>query len=204
MARCAVIWDWGGVLMRTEDYRPRHAWDARLGLPPGSVERVVHGIPEWEQAQLGRLPPDSYWGAVAKALGLSPPELADLQADFYRGDRPDARLLSLIERLRAQGCTTVLLSNNILPLRDEMETLGIGALFDAIVISAQIGVMKPHPDAYRAALAAAGVKPGQAILIDDSDANIKGAAAVGLDAVLFYPDMALEPLLHSWVEANRG
>lgn len=43
----AAILDFGGVIVRTEDYGPRHAWDRRLGLPPGSVEQAVHHGETW-------------------------------------------------------------------------------------------------------------------------------------------------------------
>jgi beta-phosphoglucomutase-like phosphatase (HAD superfamily) len=37
----AVIFDVGGVLLRTEDRAPRQAWEARLGLEPGGAEALV-------------------------------------------------------------------------------------------------------------------------------------------------------------------
>ncbi|HQE19115.1 MAG TPA: hypothetical protein PK607_11460, partial [Aggregatilineales bacterium] len=64
--------------MRTEDYSPRHAWDARLGMPTGHVESVVHGIEAWQQAQRGEISVDAYWQAVGRELGLDGQALAEL------------------------------------------------------------------------------------------------------------------------------
>ena len=58
----AVIFDWGGVLMRTVDASPRLAWDARLGLAPGSVNRLVFESPAWRRAQLGQISDDGVLG----------------------------------------------------------------------------------------------------------------------------------------------
>lgn len=194
----AAIFDWGGVLMRTEDHSFRLAWDARLGLAPGSVEQVVHGIPEWRQAQRGEISSAAYWQAVAQQLGLTAEETLALRSDFYSGDRLDKELIMLIQKLRESGIRTGLLSNNTPDLRDEMRALKLDGIFDAVVISAEIGVMKPEPAAYHAILDALNTVPQQAILIDDFEDNVAGAQAVGMQAVHFRPKLDLRRELAAW------
>lgn len=193
-----VVFDWGGVLMRTVDYRPRHAWDRRLGLPAGSVEAVVHGIPAWAEAQRGETPLEAYWEAVRRELDLTAEELAALQRDFYSGDRLDENLVALLRGLKRDGMPLGLLSNNSLDLRETLTTLGLDGLFDACVISAEIGVMKPAPEAYHAILERLGVPSDEALLVDDSAENIEGARAVGMQAIHFTPGLNLRPLLEKW------
>lgn len=197
----AIIFDWGGVLMRTEDYSTRHVWDQRLGLPHGSVERVVHGCQSWRDAQLGTVDLPTYWEEVAAQLNLTPAMITDLQRDFYYGDHLDPKLVTLIRQLRDQHHRIGLLSNNILPLLDEMSALGVLDLFDATVISAQIGVMKPAPAAYHAILTAMDIPASQAVFIDDVAENIAGAQAVGMHGILFTPDLDLETTLREWLNA---
>lgn len=60
MTKRAVIFDFGGVLMKTVDYSPRHQWDDRLSLPQGSVEKAVHNSDSWTQAQIGKIPLAGY------------------------------------------------------------------------------------------------------------------------------------------------
>jgi putative hydrolase of the HAD superfamily len=199
----AVIFDWGGVLMRTADHGPRHAWDRRLGLTPGAVEAVVHGIPAWRAVQRGESTPETYWQAVAAKLSLSAGQLAGLRRDFYSGDRLDGSLVALIRDLRGRGVPVGLLSNNSPELADLLADLGVDDLFDACVISAGIGVMKPDLRAYRAILDELGVRPQEAILIDDSAENVKGARAVGMAAIHFRPGMDLRAALEAWLE-KRG
>ncbi len=198
----AVIFDWGGVLMRTRDYSPRLAWDKRLGLLPGSVERVVHGLPEWIEVQLGQRDPDTYWQAVAEQLHLPTEMLPLLQSDFYRGDRLDEDLVILIRRLRMGGIRVALLSNNGPDLLDQIEALGLSDLFDAVVISCQIGQMKPHIGAYLTTLGKLAVSPERSLLIDDSEANVEGARAAGMAAIRFYPDLDLMSALEQWLSAT--
>jgi epoxide hydrolase-like predicted phosphatase len=200
MQRLAVIFDWGGVLMRTVDYAPRHAWDARLGLAAGQVEAIVHGIEAWNRVQRGEIGEEVYWQAVTGKLGLDESAAARLRGDFYRGDALDESLVSLIRGLRGRRLLVGLLSNNALSLAAELDALGLADLFDARVISAEIGVMKPDPAAYHAILARLDVLPGAALFIDDSPANVTGAAAVGMAAVRFTPGLDLDAAITTWLE----
>jgi putative hydrolase of the HAD superfamily len=196
----AVVFDWGGVLMRTEDYGPRRVWDNRLGLSAGSVEAVVHGIPAWEQVQRGELDIHPYWLAVANELNLSAEALRDLRNDFYSGDQLDPNLISLIRTLRQRGIRVGLLSNNSRLLLGEMKSLGVDHLFDAVVISAEIGVMKPHPRAYLTILEGLDIQAQDAVMIDDAAANVKGAQAVGMSAIQFTPGLDLQAALDGWLQ----
>ena len=57
--------------------------------------------------------------------------------------------------------------------------------FDALVISAEIGVMKPDAAAYQAVLAMLGLETHTCIFIDDVAANVTAAQALGLHGILF-------------------
>jgi HAD superfamily hydrolase (TIGR01509 family) len=87
------------------------------------------------------------------------------------------------------------MSNNTLDLRDTLAELGISELFDACVISAEIGVMKPDAGAYRAILAKMRISARDAIFIDDFVENVEGARAVGMEAVHFKPIIDLREIL---------
>lgn len=195
----AVIFDFGGVLMRTVDRAPRHAWDSRLGLPAGSVEQAVHGSAAWRAAQLGRIAPAVYWAAVAAELGLDETAAAGLRRDFFSGDWLDTDLIALINGLRGGGHTVGLLSNETLDLRAWLRALAIDTLFDPLLISAALGAMKPDAAAYQALLAALGQPAREVIFIDDMPANVAGAQALGIHALHYTAGMdlraALAPLL---------
>lgn len=185
----AVIFDWGGVLMRTEDYEPRSRWDTRLGLAPGQVERAVHGIEAWRGVQCGEVDMETYWSAVGEELGLSASDLAQLREDFYSGDRLDETLVGQIRKLKARGLLVGLLSNNTPELMPILRQEGLDALFDAIVVSCDIGVMKPDRRAYQAILDVLGVGAAEALFVDDFIENVRGAESVGMAAVHFTPGL---------------
>jgi len=195
----AVIFDFGGVFMKTVDYTPRHQWDERLHMPHGTVERVVHGSESWRQAQTGLISLDVYWADVAQQLKLEAEETRQLAHDFYSGDQLDRELVDYARQLRAQGHAVALLSNDSPALLDKLQILQISDLFNPLVISALIGIMKPAAAAYQTVLDKLNYPPEQAIFVDDMPANISGAQAVGIHA-LHYTTLAalkaaLEPLL---------
>jgi epoxide hydrolase-like predicted phosphatase len=181
----AFVFDFGGVLVRTEDYGPRHAWDERLGLPVGSVERAVHHSDLWIQTQLGRITYQAYWEGVAEILYMRKEDIPELRRDYFSGDRLNYRLVALIRELRELGYPIALLSNEAVQLRDRLRELELHDLFDHVLISAEIGMMKPDPTAFRVALHALQVRPHEAVFVDDALPNIRGAQQLGIHAILF-------------------
>jgi epoxide hydrolase-like predicted phosphatase len=199
----AFIFDFGGVLARTEDYSPRHAWDDRLGLPTGSVERAVHHSDIWIQAQLGRITPRAYWNGVAELLYMRKEDIDELRRDYFSGDRLNYRLVALIRDLREKGYPVALLSNESLQLESRLREYGIHDLFDHILISAQMGMMKPDPTVYRVALHTVQASPHEAVFVDDSLANVRGAQPLGIHAILFRPELDLKAEITKLIEANQ-
>lgn len=199
-----IIFDLYGVLVRTEDPAPRHAWDERLGLPTGSVERAVHYSDIWVQAQLGRIMPKAFWNGVAELLYAKRDILPELRADFYRGDRIDYRLVNLLQELRKNGLPLVLLCNHSIELERRLAELEVAELFDHVLISALIGVMKPDPTAFKVALQAINALPQEAIFIDASRTHIRAAQMLGLHTILFRPELDLRAEIERIVKQHAG
>lgn len=197
----AVIFDSGGVLFKTRDYEPRLRWDHRLGLEPGSVERVVHGIDAWRAAQTGQILLEAYWQEVASTLDLDlETTVTTLAHDFYSGDSLDAAIIDYIRSLRANDYQVAMLSNDHAQLlHPRLTQHGIIDLFDPLVVSSEIGVMKPDPAAFEAVLARLGRPGSETIFIDDMMVNVQGARHLGIRGILYTDGMnlpqAITPLL---------
>ncbi len=192
----AVVFDFGGVLMRTADAAGRREWEARLGLPTGELERVVPGSDQWIEAQHGRITPDAYWQWVADQLQVDAAVISHLREDYFRDDRLDLSLIDLIRNLRQQGYKVGLLSNDALTLEHKLRhELVIYDVFDAVVISAAIGIMKPDCRAYEAIAQALDVAVSASVLIDDNAANIEGAQDCGMQAIFYTAGMDVRAAL---------
>lgn len=196
----AIIWDLGGVLVRTDDPAPRTALAARHGMPRAALEALVFNSDSGMRAQLGEISASEHWRHVAQSLGVTPAEIPDLQDDFWGGDRLDTELVDFIRELRGPY-TTVLLSNAFSDLRRYVEGhWKIADAFDHLLISAEVGLVKPDPRIYRLALERAGDLPAErAVFLDDFVENVEGARAVGLLGVHFRnPAQGMDDLRSLW------
>jgi putative hydrolase of the HAD superfamily len=89
-----------------------------------------------------------------------------------------------LESLRQRAIRLALISNWDLRLRPLLKRVALAEYFDAILISAEVGVAKPSPWIFREAAAQLGVLPGTALHVGDSEhEDVLGARAAGLAAV---------------------
>ncbi len=181
----ALIFDYGGVLMRTADPTSRRRLEQQLDLERGEAARLVFDSRRWDDVQEGRIDSDTFWSDVGQRLDLDDAEVAEFRQQFWGGDRLDDELISLIRHLRDEGYRTALLSNAPAGLRDYLHELGISDAFDVLVISGEEGVIKPAPEIYERALARLDVAPAEAVFIDDMRQNVEAARRVGLQATHF-------------------
>lgn len=181
----AVLFDFGGVLMRTLDYAGRRKWEERLHLPPGKLEEIIFTSEAANRGQVGELPEPAMWQYVRDTFHLGEAELRELQHDFWSGDHLDRRLLDFLRDLRPRYRTAIL-SNAWDNARDLFtRRLGLGNCVDLLVISAEEGVAKPDARFYQLALERLGVRPEEAVFVDDLPANVEGARALGMHAIRF-------------------
>jgi putative hydrolase of the HAD superfamily len=181
----AVIWDLGGVLVRTEDRSPREQWEQRLGLRIGELDTLVFAGEVGRSAALGKAQADDIWRALGERLNLDEEQISTLERDFWAGDQVDQQLIDKTRALRPTR-KTALLSNAWPDLRHALEeTWGIADAFDEIIISAEIGFAKPDPRIYRLALERLALKPEEVVFIDDFKHNIEAAEKMGLNTIHF-------------------
>jgi putative hydrolase of the HAD superfamily len=181
----AVIFDFGGVLVRTEDRAPRSRLAARLGMTYEELSSLVFENPSSQQATLGQVSVREHWEAVRASLGLAPEAIQAVQEEFWAGDVLDTSLVDLLRALRPRY-QTALLSNAWDDLRQVLEQrLKILDAFDQVIISAEVGLMKPDERIFRLAVERLGVAPGEAVFVDDFVHNVEGARLAGLQAIHF-------------------
>jgi putative hydrolase of the HAD superfamily len=181
----AVIWDLGGVLVRTEDRSRRIHWEQKLKLEPGELDRLVFEGENGRKAAMGQAQAADIWRSLRNRFALSDEQQRLLEDDFWAGDRVDQDLIKLIRELRPRY-KTGLLSNAWPDLRHAIEDLwGIADAFDEVVISAEVGMVKPDPGIYQLMLEQLGVDPAQGIFIDDFATNISAAKQLGMHTIHF-------------------
>lgn len=182
----AIVCDVGGVLIRTHDWTARIHWAERLGLPMAALESLVFNGDSGRQAQLGRKSAAEHWAWLGAHFGLSSGELHQFYQDFFAGDRLNEEFLAFLASQRRKGIKLGLLSNYFDDARAFWAArYGLPAAVDNLVISAEVGVMKPDPAIYSTCLEALGLEAAEVLFFDDHEPNVDGARNVGMHAAHF-------------------
>jgi putative hydrolase of the HAD superfamily len=191
----AVLWDLGGVILRTEDWSARENWEAELELERGELHRLVFEGEQGRLAALGLSNAEQVWSSIGQKFSLSAAGLEQLRGDFWSGDRIDGRLTEIIRSLRP-AYKTGLLSNAWPDVRPWLEeNWELADAFDVILLSCEVGLVKPDPRIYQLALEELELTPGEVVFIDDFQRNIEGARRAGMQTIWFEDyDQAVEEL----------
>lgn len=178
----AVIFDLGGVVLRfTNGEYYRHL--AKIsGKPYGFVYRAIE---EGSMVPLeaGTIGIKEFNRSVAKRLGITSEQV--VWNGFYKKTvKLDYDVLELIEELQKEYITAFLTNADAARYRYTTKILDLD-LFDYRFQSCYIGVRKPDSRIYKYALKRMGLKPEEAVFIDDRTENVRAARRLGMHAVQF-------------------
>ena len=190
----AVFFDLGGVLLRTEFQAPRQQLAERLGIEYDDLVKIVFDSDSGIKATMGEISSDEHWDSVMKRLKRPASELGSIRDEFFAGDILDRTLLDYLRSLRGKY-KTGLISNAWGDLRDFIVREKFDDAFDKMIISSEVGAAKPEPKIFQIALEQVGVKPNEAVFIDDFLINIEGCEKVGIKGIHFRdPETTLQQL----------
>ena len=154
-------------------------------MPAWGLAELVFDNPVSVRATIGKTDAGEVWQYVADHLHLGPRELAELRADFWRGDRLDKELTDFVVRQRPR-CRTAILSNAWTDSRRCFEKYEeLTTTFETWIISSEEGIAKPDPEIYMRTLRRLGVQAEEAAFVDDSAENVVAARRLGIAAIEF-------------------
>jgi epoxide hydrolase-like predicted phosphatase len=181
----AVVFDIGGVL----EVNPRTGWQARwaqrLGLTHHAFDERLDPI--WGAGAIGALTLDEVESRTGEALGIDGPRVRELMGDAwaeYLGTL-NHEMAAYFASLRTRFKTAILSNSFVGARQREQAAYGFEDMCDALVYSHEVGCMKPDARIYRLVCERLEVEPAEAVLLDDVQANVDGARAVGMRAVCF-------------------
>jgi putative hydrolase of the HAD superfamily len=131
---------------------PRTRLAESLGLTYAQLEDTVFNAHRGLQAQLGQASTDEVWLSVAALLRQPREAIPAMQREFFAGDYLDTELVDEIRLLHKRYRTGIITNAFEGARRLIEEDWKIQDAFDHIVISAEVGVMKPDPRIFQIAL----------------------------------------------------
>jgi epoxide hydrolase-like predicted phosphatase len=184
-----LIFDFGNVVCHFDYLKACARLGSRLGLPAAEFRQrmVDQGFATlMNRFESGRMTAGEFAHEVTNRCGLvlSEEEFHEAWQDIFWLNESIA---ALVELLNSEGYTLLLGSNtNVLHAayfrRKFASTID---RFDHLVLSYEVGCMKPEAGFYQACVAAAGVAPEECVFIDDMPENVEGARRAGLLAVQY-------------------
>ena len=187
-----VVFDLGGVLI---DWNPRYLY-RKLIADEATMEDFLARVctQDWNERQDAGRP---FAEGVALLQARHPDKASLIAAYFERwpemlgGAIPGT--VDLLGRLRDRGTPLYALTNwsaETFPhARERFDFLNI---FQGIVVSGEVGTLKPERDFFQILFDRHGIVPDEAVFIDDAPKNVAGARAAGMRAVHFTGPEALE------------
>lgn len=186
----ALIVDFGGVLTTPlQDAMIQFATDAGIELQDlvraalaaysGSSDSLVTDF------EMGKISEEEFSRAFAGRLTEqtgTPISHAGLLKRLFGGLRLEEDMLEMVAGVRAAGYKTALLSNSwgldLYPYER------LAPLFDAVVISGEVGLRKPDPAIFTITTDRLGVDASRCIFVDDHPGHVQAALGAGMQALL--------------------
>jgi epoxide hydrolase-like predicted phosphatase len=178
-----LLVDFGGVLT-TNVFDSFKAFCRAEGLPEDAVKNMFRergaGLGLLRRLEKGEITAAGFAQQFAPLLGVSPDNLV---GRLFGGIRADEAMAEGVRLARRAGIKTGLISNSW-GEGLAYEPALLEELFDAVVISGDVGMHKPEPEIFLLGAERIGVAPEDCVFVDDLRENCAGAEAVGMKAIL--------------------
>lgn len=191
----AIIFDFGRVISAQKPSTLFRSYEDELGLEPGTINSIMFDSEAWQEALVGRKTAEEFWHEISSELGLNSVNEVDVFRRRYREDEQiNQGVLDLILRLHGNYKLAVL-SNSPPGLSQWLVDWNVLNFFDVVFCSGDEGIAKPDSKAFELTLERLGLKPDEAVFIDDTREHVNAAQKLGLQGILFTTAEELEEKL---------
>jgi HAD superfamily hydrolase (TIGR01509 family) len=202
----AVLFDFSGTLFRLEE---DDSWFAGIEVDEQQVDGHVQAeLMRRLTAPVGQhvdMSPEAYHAWVNRDLEphlhreaylhvLRESGLADHHAETLYGRvidpsswTPYPDTADVLKGLHRQGIKTAVVSNIAFDVRPAFDAIGVDDYIDEVVLSYEVGAIKPDAAIFETALTRLGVDAAHAVMVGDSDEADGGARNIGCGFALVDP-----------------
>jgi putative hydrolase of the HAD superfamily len=196
-----VVFDYGEVISVSQSEADRAALVAISGL---GVDQFWELYDRYrEDLDQGVILPREYWSLIARDAEVvwSPAQLQQLwAADIRSWISVEPGTVELLAALHAGGTRVALLSNAGFDFSDPFRHSPMAEFFEAMFVSAELGLIKPDPEIYRVTAHELGITLDRMVFIDNKKINVDAAVALGVAGHVFTTVAELRTFLESLSE----
>jgi putative hydrolase of the HAD superfamily len=193
-----IVFDYGEVISVSQSTADRAALVQVSGLDTGLFWELYNRYRD--DLDQGVTLPREYWNLIARDAGVewSPAQLQQLwAADIRSWISVEPGTVQLLAELHAGGTRVALLSNAGFDFSDPFRHSPMAAYFEAMFVSAELGLIKPDPEIYRVTARELGIELEQMVFIDNKKINVDAATALGVTGHVFTTVAELRAFLES-------
>jgi HAD superfamily hydrolase (TIGR01509 family) len=181
----SVIFDLGGVILRTVNPEPREILAEKFGVSRKELESFIFMSETSIQSEVGKLSDKEHWEVILRHFGQPIENYLDTYHEFFSGDAIDQELITYIGSLKPTY-KIALLSNAWVNAREQLgRKYDFLDKFNAAIFSYEVGKRKPDRAIFMNILEQLDEKGENTIFIDDMLVNVEGARKAGLNSVHF-------------------
>ena len=167
----AIIFDFYDVF-RTDNYK---AWLKANALPhEGEWFRACH------QQDIGEITNEQFFDRLSELTGRSV-----TREELSANSTIDSAVIELAETLKQHYKTALLSNAPSVRIRAILAEHNLERLFDEIVVSSEVGLVKPSEEIFHLTLARLGVEAREAIFVDDNVKHTQAAQKLGIQSIQF-------------------
>jgi putative hydrolase of the HAD superfamily len=191
----AILFDAGDILY----YRPQRGQCFKAFLQEMHIEapegRVIDKESLTQEAYQGKIDQDQYQEAILHMYGITEPELLQRGKRALKDDENNVEFFEGVQEtlvaLKEMGYLLGIVTDTANPIHAKLnwfERGGFGHVWDSIISSRELGMRKPDPRIYAAALEQLGVQADQAVFVGHRAVELEGARNAGLQTIAFNYD----------------
>jgi HAD superfamily hydrolase (TIGR01509 family) len=181
----SVIFDIGGVVL---EWNPSKVLAACYPDPAAraDVREALLGHDDWQAFDRGRLSEAELVSRAHARSGRSIGEFERLLAALWNSLTVKSDTVALLRSLRSRGVPLYCLSNMPAPVYGRLrQAHDFWEVFQGIVISGEVGLVKPSREVFELVLTRFNLAAAEAIFFDDAPENVAAARSVGIDGIVF-------------------
>lgn len=194
----AVVFDYGEVITFSPSPEDRDRMVAAAGVP---------AEPFWRAYQEGRhrldqglITTTEYWLGIGEACGQRwdlPQAQRMWTLDFRSWTSVDPEVARVLTDLADGGTRLALLSNAAPDYGSAFRFAPLGALFEQVLVSGELLLLKPDPAIFRVAAEALALDPSALVFVDNREDNVRGAESIGITGHVYTDPASLRTFLTS-------
>lgn len=201
------MFDFGGVILKTPNLRWARRWQKLLGLQEHPEIAQMLTNPNDSQLVkdicLGKISEDEIWENVSQTWPVNPKAIQGIRRRFFSKRRLNRQMIQFIAEVQKDYQTAILSNASDRTRQVIVEDYHLDHYLDAIIISAEEGVIKPDPRIYQIAMERLEATPENTLFLDDQLENVVAGREFGMFAVQFINNHQAIQAMNDYLERKN-